>query len=231
MQNDSRIIVALDGMNADEIIRFQNLLAGKIAGVKFNDALDRRAEQYIHQAKSMGFLVMTDPKLHDIPNTVANRMKNFADMGADWVTVHASGGVEMMQAAVKATAGSSTGVIAVTVLTSLSIEDCTRTYGSPTISKVKELARSAAAAGVLGIVCSPVETWIVDELGYPLTIITPGIRPAGTDPNDQQRPATPAIAIANGADYLVVGRPITKAADPVAATEAINEEVAAALAR
>lgn len=225
---ESKIIVALDGMNEQLASRLMHNLKGVVAGVKFNDALDQNASSVIRMAKNFDFLVMADPKLHDIPTTVANRMKNFVWMGADWVTVHASGGPRMLEAAVKATEGSSTKVLAVTVLTHLSMQECTEVYGELAYGKVKHFTSWAKDAGVWGAVSAPAEVPLIKKIG--LAAITPGIRPAGAELHDQARISTPGGAIANGADYLVIGRPITEAPDPVKAVIEINNQVAAAQA-
>lgn len=232
MENTSRIYVALDGMVRSNAFELARALAPEVRGFKGNDLFDREPEEaFIFLKTELGSHVFADPKLHDIPNTVANRMRNFVEMGADLVTVHASGGKAMMEAAVKATEGSPTKVLAVTVLTSLEPVDCLEIYGMPSIGKVKQLAELAAEAGVWGIVCSPEETAIIKRSELPLIVINPGIRPAGASADDQARKATPSGAIAVGADWLVIGRPITAAANPVDAARRINEEVTQALHR
>ncbi len=230
--NESRIVVALDGKTRDQIIELVRKLKGTVGGFKFNDALDIRAEEVLCPIRietGGQTIIMADPKLHDIPNTVGNRAKNFEAMQASWITVHASGGVAMMRAAVKKVHNSK--ILAVTVLTSHTNQDCNLTYGVPSMEGVLRFARWAVLAEVWGIVCSPKELEFLSK--YPelanLVRVTPGIRPAGADVDDQKRIATPSGAILAGADYLVIGRPILNADDPVAAAEKINEEVAEAL--
>jgi orotidine-5'-phosphate decarboxylase len=230
--SESRIIVALDGKSQEEIMDLVEKLKCVVGGFKFNDALDIKAEEILRPIRigtGGQAIIMADPKLHDIPNTVGNRAKNFEAMQASWITVHASGGVAMMRAAVEKVDNSK--ILAVTVLTSHTNQDCHLTYGVPSMEGVLRFARWAALAEVWGIVCSPKELEFLSK--YPelanLVRVTPGIRPAGADIDDQKRIATPGGAILAGADYLVIGRPITKAEDPVAAAEAINQEVAAAL--
>lgn len=186
-------------------------------------------------------IVMADPKLHDIPNTVANRMCNYANYGANLVTVMASGGIEMMTSAVEITEevfenrGNKpplTRVVAVTVLTSLSEEDCCLIYGMPVKAKVLSLAKDAYIAGVDVIVCSPQELKFLNQFRYldSLNRITPGITPVwAAKPGDQKRVTPPSVAIRNGAWKIVVGRAITQApkevGTPVDATQRILEEV------
>lgn len=227
----SPIIVALDGKTPDEIMGLIERLKGHVGGFKFNDALDRHAEQmlgYVRQ-EAPDHIIMADPKLHDIPNTVGNRAANFEAIGGDWITVHASGGIAMMRAAVEKAPRSK--ILAVTVLTSLTNQDCNLTYSVPSLEGVLRFARWAVLAEVWGIVCSAMELEFLNK--YPeldnLVRITPGIRPAGTDTNDQKRIATPRGAILAGADYLVIGRPIIEAEDPASAAGEINEEAEKAL--
>ncbi|SDG30703.1 orotidine-5'-phosphate decarboxylase [Limimonas halophila] len=172
--------------------------------------------------------VFLDLKFHDIPNTVAGAVRAAAPMQPCWLTVHASGGREMMAAAVQAAHRGEppVGVLAVTVLTSLDDGDLSRLgQATPSLDQVRRLAALAAEAGVDGLVCSPREIEVVRaEVGPDLTLVVPGIRPAGSDAGDQKRAATPADAVAAGADILVVGRPVTRAADPGAAARAIAAE-------
>lgn len=220
-----RIILALDGMNAEEAIETakkfsdKGIFEKKIWGVKINDLLDDNNPQEIIPALKKygesGTKVFVDAKLHDIPQTVFNRAKKLATAGADFITVHASGEIDMMMAAVDATKGTSAKILAVTVLTSLSEEEIHLNYGDPAKAKVLELARNAALAGVHGIVCSPKEVGFLNkrkELKN-LIKITPGVR-IGSEIQDQKRVDSPDNAILDGANLLVVGRPILKAEVP-----------------
>ena len=179
-----------------------------------------------------GIDVFLDVKLLDIDNTIASAVRNIARMGVRFVTLHAY--PKTMRAAV--TALEDTGVtdlclLGVTVLTSMDEADVTAAgYGKPVRELVTSRAADARAAGMGGLVCSPLEAPLVRPLiGEELVIVTPGVRPAGSDHGDQKRVMTPADAIRAGSDYLVIGRPISRAADPRRAAEAIVEEIASAL--
>lgn len=179
-----------------------------------------------------GIDVFLDVKLLDIDNTIASAVRNIARMGVRFVTLHAY--PKTMRAAV--TALEDTGVtdlclLGVTVLTSMDEADLTAAgYGKPVRDLVTGRAADARAAGMGGLVCSPLEAPLVRPLvGEELVIVTPGVRPAGSDHGDQKRVMTPADAIRAGSDYLVIGRPISRAADPRRAAEAIVEEIASAL--
>lgn len=223
----TKIIIALDDM-ADEAAF---VLAGKLAGVnvlfKADDLLDSElGAKRVIERLGIGE-VMADPKLHDIPKTVGNRTKRFAAYGPKFLTVHASGGIEMIRAAVENRGA--TDILAVTVLTSLNEEECTLNLGGPVKAKALLYARNALIAGAQGIVCSAQELEFFSK--FPelknLIKVTPGIRPVWhLDPkDDQKRIMTPEKAVKLGADYLVIGRPITKAADPVEALEKTIKEI------
>jgi orotidine-5'-phosphate decarboxylase len=182
----------------------------------------------VQQLRDRGFNVFLDLKLHDIPNTVAGAVRSAAQAGASLLTVHASGGAAMMSAAaVAASSPGSPRLLAVTVLTSMDAEELAG-IGITTspAEQVLRLAKLAQQAGINGMVCSPEEVAILrKETGPDSLLVIPGIRPAGSTIEDQKRIATPARAIAQGASMLVVGRPITRAADPTAAAEAILQEI------
>ena len=176
---------------------------------------------------SGGREVFLDLKLHDIPHTVSGAARSVADLAPDFLTVHASGGHDMVRAAVDALPG--TAVVGVTVLTSLAAGDLARVgfAGSPR-DVVLRLAVLAVEAGARALVCSPLEVSDVRrEVGPDITLITPGVRPVGSGTGDQSRVATAEQALADGADLLVVGRPLTGAADPGQAAA----ELAASLRR
>lgn len=177
--------------------------------------------------------IFLDLKLHDIPNTVAGAIRSVARSGASFVTVHASGGRAMMQAAAKVrdeinAAGKALKVVAVTMLTSLSDEDLREIGIDRTVHQVVSVrAALAQECGLDGVVCPVEDVPIVRaRTSDDFTVICPGIRPAGDAGGDQKRTATPAQAVLAGADYIVVGRPITKAADPRAAVQKICAEMA-----
>jgi orotidine-5'-phosphate decarboxylase len=165
--------------------------------------------------------VFLDLKLHDIPNTVAGAVRSVARLRPDYLTVHATGGSAMVRAAVEA--APDVRITAVTVLTSLSDPDLDAIgLAGPSSDAVRRLALLAVEAGARALVCSPQEVKAVrGEVGPDITLITPGVRLAGAGADDQARVATPQHALANGADLLVIGRPITEAADPGAAAAAI----------
>jgi len=230
--NESRIIVAMDGMTSDENMKLVSVLKEEVAGFKFNSALDRHAERIIGYTRqeSSGSIIWSDIKVHDIPNTVKNRIQEHASMGTNWITVHASGSLEMIRSAVGVKP--KVNILAVTVLTSLNEDDCNLIYGGPVKPTVLKFSMVAKEAGAWGIVCSGLELKFLKEKGITgIKKVVPGIRPAfHGQSDDQKRKMTPAEAIQAGASYLVVGRPITQADSPLEAAEKINDEVARALA-
>jgi orotidine-5'-phosphate decarboxylase len=179
--------------------------------------------------RAAGKKVFIDVKLHDIGNTVKSGVESLSSLGATFVTVHAY--PQTMQAAVEGRGTSPLQILAVTVLTSYSEADMEAAGYKHTIADLVAIrARQAKAIGVDGLVCSPEEVTAVRAIvGDQMALVTPGIRPAGSATGDQKRIMTPARAIKAGADYLVVGRPIIDAADPKAAADAIQAEIAQAL--
>src|SRR6201991_1132146 len=185
----------------------------------------------VRQLVSAGKKVFTDLKMHDIGNTVARGVESVAALGATFLTVHAY--PQTMKAAVEGRAGSSLKILAVTVLTSYDDGDLHAAgYRLGVSDLVEARAQQAQVLGVDVIVCSPEEAASLRKIvGHQMNLVTPGIRPAGAATGDQKRIMTPARAIAAGADYLVVGGPITEAADPKAAADAVQAEIAQALAK
>jgi orotidine-5'-phosphate decarboxylase len=183
----------------------------------------------IRQLLDKGKKVFADLKLHDISNTVARGVESVAKLGATFLTVHAY--PQTMKAAVEARGEAGLKILAVTVLTSYDDGDLHAAgYRLGVSDLVQARARQAQAQGVDGLVCSPEEAAALREIvGHKMSLVTPGIRPAGAASGDQKRIMTPARAIAAGSDYLVVGRPILEAADPNAAAEAIVAEIEQAL--
>jgi orotidine-5'-phosphate decarboxylase len=228
-----RIVVALDVADSADLTNLLAALRGQVGmfkiGMELFSALGPKAVDLV---RKHGERVFLDLKFHDIPNTVASAVRSAARLGVDCLTVHVAGGSEMLRSAAAAAQAQtpSPAVIGVTVLTSLSDADLGAIgLQGPTESAVARLADLAISAGLAGLVCSPREVADVRaRVGQTPWLITPGVRPAGTAVNDQQRIATPALAIASGADLLVVGRPITRAPDPAAAAAAIAQEIAAA---
>lgn len=229
---ESRIIVAIDNKIPDEIMQLVRLLQGKVAGFKFNDALDTNAERIIGFVKKEApdHIIWSDIKAHDIPQTVKNRIQNYANLGAHWVTVHASGGIEMMRYAVSVKPA--VNVLAVTVLTSLDEDDCNLSYNGPVKPTVLRFALMAKEANTWGLVCSGQELEFLKKKGITgIKKVVPAIRPDWFGKkDDQKRKMNPTEAIQAGADYLVIGRPIHGSDDPVEAAKKINEEIEAALA-
>jgi orotidine-5'-phosphate decarboxylase len=226
---DPRVIVALDFPDAAQALTLAARLDPAQCKLKVGKELFVRAgPALVEQLSARGFKVFLDLKFHDIPNTVAQACRAAVDLGVWMINVHASGGLKMMQAAREAVAGSDTRLIAVTVLTSMNGDDL-REIGlevEPAV-QVARLAALARQAGMDGVVCSAQEaTMLRQQIGPEFLLVTPGIRPAGSEVGDQSRILTPARAIEAGADYLVVGRPITQAGDPVLALQQINDEIA-----
>jgi len=178
------------------------------------------------RAAELGPLFL-DLKLHDIPNTVEGAARGAAASGASYLSVHASGGAEMIRAAVRG-AGPGLAILAVTVLTSLDAEALARLgLSGPPVEAVVRLARLAVLAGARGIVCSPLEVAAVrSALGTRPLLVVPGVRPTGAPRGDQARVATPEEAVRSGADLVVLGRPLREAADPAAAARAIARALA-----
>nr|WP_233581590.1 orotidine-5'-phosphate decarboxylase [Acidipila sp. EB88] len=181
----------------------------------------------LSRLRAQGYQVFLDLKLHDIPNTVAGAIRSVLPSGPALLTVHACGGPAMLAAAARAAAGSATRLLAVTVLTSMDAAQLAATgvAASPS-DQVSLLAGMAAAQGISGFVCSPRESEQLRQLLPTAHLVTPGIRPTGAALDDQQRHSTPAQALRSGATQLVIGRPITEAANPAAAYLAILDEMA-----
>jgi orotidine-5'-phosphate decarboxylase len=217
------IAVALDAPDLETAARWAALVTPHVSTVKIGLELYLRygPEAVVSVKGASGVRIFLDLKLHDIPVTVAGAARAVARLRPDLVTVHATAGPEVIRAAVEA--APHTKIAGVTVLTSLSPADLERIgMTGPVQDVVRRLAVLAVEAGARALVCSPREVAAVRaEVGPDITLITPGVRPAGTDPNDQARVATPEEALRAGADLLVIGRPITGAPDPGAAAAAI----------
>ncbi len=210
------IIVALDGKSWEEILPIVDALRTSGCIFKGNDDLFDEGMKNFGPDLSVYGRTMFDIKGHDIPNTlrnIANRLRKYAPWG---VTVHASGGEEMIQKVVEALKGTPTKVLAVTVLTSLNQKTCEEIYVRIPAEEVRVLAAIAHRAGAHGIVCSPEEVGELRQKYPDMTLVTAGVRSEGVDKGDQQRTGTPKGAIENGASNLVMGRQILGAPDPVA---------------
>ncbi len=229
-----RLIVALDFPQASGAHEMVRRLEGTCAWFKVGLELFVAAgPAVLEPILERGHSVFLDLKFHDIPNTVAGAVRSAANLGARLLTIHAAGGPAMLSAAREALAGlpDPPRLLAVTTLTSMDAAQLTATGldRSPS-DQVQLLARMGRAAGIDGFVCSPQEVGALRAITGPDGIlVVPGIRPAGATLGDQKRIATPAEAMASGASYLVVGRPVTHAPDPAAAAQAIVEEMAAVL--
>ncbi len=224
-----RVIVPLDVASSEEALRVVDSLGDQGDFYKVGFELYTRAgPDVVRELIERGKRVFLDIKLHDIPNTVAGAVCAASDLGVDLLTVHVSGGSSMMEAAVAARSGA-LRLLGVTILTSMSPDEVSTVWGREIRSIREEVGRLAVMArqsGMDGIVASALEaSWIRSQVGSDFLIVTPGIRPAGADRGDQNRVATPAEAVRAGADYLVIGRPITHAPDPSAALMAVLEEV------
>ena len=233
--NDPRIIVALDFPATGPAFDLLSRIDPEQCRVKIGKEMFTRAgPAFVEKVTAQGFQVFLDLKYHDIPNTVAAACAAAADLGVWMLNVHASGGRKMMTAAAErlaALSGERPLLIAVTILTSLAQEDIAEIgYPGTPAQNVSRLAALAEQSGLDGVVCSPLEVDALRaERGAGFRLVTPGVRPAGASTDDQKRIMTPGDAIRAGASYLVVGRPITAAADPLASLQAINAEVSKAL--
>ncbi|MBO2696467.1 orotidine-5'-phosphate decarboxylase [Shewanella algae] len=229
---ETPIVVALDFDNKFKALQLIDKLDPSMCRLKVGkEMFTLFGPQLVKEIHGRGFDLFLDLKFHDIPNTVAKAVTAAAEMGVWMVNVHASGGLAMMEAARRALlpyGDNAPLLIAVTVLTSMS-DDELKLIGvaGSAEDQVRRLARLTQKAGLDGVVCSARESSMLKaELGADFKLVTPGIRPAGSDAGDQKRIMTPAEAMAAGSDYLVIGRPITQAADPLATLQAIHQSLA-----
>jgi orotidine-5'-phosphate decarboxylase len=235
MPGDPRVIVALDLPDAEQAAQFVARLQPGSCRLKIGKELfTREGPELVRRMAGEGFDVFLDLKFHDIPNTVARACAAAAALDVWMLNVHASGGRKMMEAA-RTALDENTGrrplLIAVTVLTSMGAEDL-RELGLDIepVEQVSRLAGLAKACGLDGVVSSPREAEVLRaQMGPNFKLVTPGVRPKGASRDDQARVLSPAQAIRSGSDYLVIGRPITRATDPVGVLAAINADIAAAL--
>ena len=211
MQARDRLIIAADLSSSDEILRLAGDLEGIAGTLKIGlQAFVANGPALVKDVMAAGHRVFLDLKLHDIPNTVRHAVAEAEKLGVAMMTVHASGGRAMLDAA----RSDRTLVLAVTILTSLEDEDLVGLgmHGGAAASAVR-LARLAGESSIRGVVASPLEIALIRESCPEMTIVTPGIRPAGAERGDQRRTMTPGDALRAGADYIVVGRPVTSASD------------------
>jgi len=226
-----RLIVALDVPTASAAQRVVQQLGESVSTYKVGLQLfTAEGPAVVRELVAAGRTVFLDLKIHDIPNTVSHAVKSAVDSGAKMLTVHASGGAAVLRAAVEA-ANHRLSILAVTVLTSLNDEDMQEIgFAGTTVDEALRMAALARSTGCDAVVTSAREVGAVRRmLGEGFGIVVPGIRPIGASQDDQSRIATPAQAIQAGATQIVVGRPITRAADPIRAVNAILEEMAGAV--
>jgi orotidine-5'-phosphate decarboxylase len=232
-----RLIVALDVSSAGEAQRIVVQLGDSVRIYKVGMQLyTAEGPEIVRELVRSGYRVFLDLKYHDIPNTVGSAVREAAQLGVSMLTVHASGGKKMLRAAVEAAQTASAGdsrdlkILAVTVLTSMDQDDLNQT-GVPggLLDQVLRLAATAKESGCAGVISSAREARTLRaRMGGDFLIVTPGVRPAGSESGDQARVVTPAEAIAAGASHVVVGRPITGAQDPAAAARSILEQLQSA---
>jgi orotidine-5'-phosphate decarboxylase len=220
------LILVLDAPSVRPLVPVLKKLAGTVRWAKVGlELFTAEGPDSVREVAGLGYDVFLDLKLHDIPNTVARAVESASRLPVRMLTVHASGGSGMMRAAAEAQRNTAPGLLllGVTLLTSLGPDDLAETgIADPPEGQVLRLARLAAAAGLTGLVCSPLELpRLRSQLPADFRIVTPGIRLPQGDRHDQKRVMTPAEAARAGADYIVVGRPILGAGDPVAAAQAV----------
>ena len=225
----STVIIPLDVPTPEEAFSLVDRLGDQADFYKVGLELYTRAgPDVVRELVRRDKQVFLDLKLHDIPNTVRRAVAVASDLGVQLLTVHGAGGPTMLEAAVEGRTGE-LRLLAVTVLTSLSPHEMGTVWGREIRSIREEVGRltgAAQEAGVDGVVASALEaSWIRSQVGPDFLVVTPGIRPAGTSQDDQNRVATPAEAARAGADYLVIGRPITGAEDPATALSAVLREI------
>jgi orotidine-5'-phosphate decarboxylase len=225
-----RLIIALDVPNAAQAQRLVQAVGD--SGVFYKVGLElftAEGPAFVNELVQSGKKVFLDLKIHEIPNSAAGAVRSAAALGVSMVTVHASGGSKMLRAAAEASASTQQApiVLGVTVLTSLADSELQELgFKSNADEQVIRLANLAKSAGCGGVVASPQEASLLRKsLGRAMAIVTPGIRPAGSDIADQQRIATPSEALRSGASHIVVGRPISAAPDPALAAKSIIEEM------
>jgi orotidine-5'-phosphate decarboxylase len=229
MSNLKHIIVALDFADEHSTMQMLDLIDPAVCRVKVGKELfTRYGPQLVRRIHDTGFEVFLDLKFHDIPKTVAGAVAAASDLGVWMTNVHASGGKNMLESARKAISGShGTKLVAVTVLTSLLAEDLEEIgiAGYPE-QQVLRLAHLTAQCELDGVVCSAKEIELLrHNLPQEFILVTPGIRPPGDAPGDQKRIETPARALAKGANYLVIGRPITQAPDPALKLKEVIQQI------
>ena len=222
---EDRIAIALDTSDRQTFDRWCRELGPRAGCLKVGlEAFVRWGPSAVEMASNHARAVFLDLKLHDIPNTVAGAVASACDLGVTYLTVHGAGGPAMLEAATEASKGR-VNLLGITLLTHLDdLQLRALDFPGESVQRVLRLAHLCRQAGCQGVVCSPLELpTLRPELAAPFRLVTPGIRPAGEAAGDQRRVATPVSAIDAGADLLVIGRPITKAPDPLEAFDRIVE--------
>ena len=230
-----RILCALDTDDLGKAAALAKNLAPHIGGVKLGlEFFGAHGPQGFKEIAALGMPIFLDLKLYDIPNTVAKTVKSLMPLAPLMMTIHTSGGAEMMRKAAKAASEAAADIgctrplmIGVTILTSMDEKNLKDIgYGNDMSSQVLKLAKLAKRSGLDGVVCSPLEIEMIKrECGKDFILVVPGIRPSGSNAGDQKRIMTPEQAIKKGADYLVIGRPITETDDPVHSVKNIVKEM------
>lgn len=227
--SDPRIIVALDFSDEIQALEFASKLDSNLCRIKIGKELFTSAgPQLLEKLRACGFEIFLDLKYHDIPNTVAGACRVASELGVWMINVHALGGKRMLLAAREALSTSKTKLIAVTLLTSLNKNDLLEIgWNEEPENIVRRLTLLASECKLDGVVCSAMEAPQLRKIiSKDFCLVTPGIRPSTCDANDQIRVTTPQEAIKNGADYLVIGRPITQSPDPALMLQQLNQEIA-----
>ena len=225
----SEIIVALDLPSGAQALDLVEVLGDSIGFYKVGSPLFTRAgPRFVAELRARGKRVFLDLKYHDIPSTVANAVESAAELDVELITLHASGGGAMMRAARAVVGDDGPRLLGVTILTSFTASDVEQVWNKEILSVRDEVARLtglAVESGLHGVVTSPLEVESLKRRhGADLLVVTPGIRPAGDGLGDQARTATPGEAARAGADFLVIGRPVLTAADPLAVVRTVRDE-------
>ncbi len=229
-KHDCKLMLALDLPDRETALEMLTKLRGSLQWVKIGLQMYLKyGADFVREVSDMGFKIFLDLKLHDIPNTVASAVKSLDGLPISMLTIHTCGGREMMQRALEAASQTNVDLrlLGVTVLTSFNAEGLAETGAKlPPSEQVELLAKLAVDSGMKGLVCSPLEIEPLRKIiSEDVVLVTPGIRPAGSDANEQKRVMTPLQAANAGANFIVVGRPILKASDPAQAAKNIIAEL------
>ncbi len=229
-KHDCKLMLALDLPDRKSALEILAKLRGNLEWVKIGLQMYLAyGSDFVREVADMGFKIFLDLKLYDIPNTVASAVKSLKGLPISMLTIHTSGGREMMERALEAAKETNPDLLllGVTVLTSFDENGLGETgVALPPAKQVEKLALLAADCGMKGLVCSPLEIEALRKIiPSDVNLVTPGIRPAGSDTNEQKRVMTPALAAEVGSNFIVVGRPILKADDPAKAAQAIIDEL------